>query len=240
MNFEPISETRMKWLEFYSKYIFGFSKFDFVQTVRASVDASSQFSDIQRENAKCTKKQDQGTSLEELSLWVKSIMIERSYLIDVIIKHIADRNIKTALDIGCGSCALPLYLQQLGYVGKIVGIDILKEMVEIATGIAKKCGANADIQLQPSGDIEFSRKYKDQFDLVMCINGMSIEELVFPTLDQIEEVCAPGGIVIMSHKIDRGKDEIYLNYLRLGGKFEVIRACDVVNEHFLYFLEKKK
>jgi len=169
----------------------------------------------------------------------KSLTNDRAKIIDQIVEFVSGRKIETALDSGCGFCAIPLFLQNRGDIkGPITGIDILDDMIFSAKELTKKCNGNANILFEVAGDPDFSECHKDQFDLVTCLDGIIDLDFVEPTLAQIATVCKPGGLVIFTHPINGNGNDYYIDHLYEYGDFRYLRGYETDEIRYTYALEK--
>lgn len=70
------------------------------------------------------------------------------------------------LEVGCGTGTLTLAAKrQVGPTGKVFGIDIIPEMIELSQRKAAQTNEDVTFQLGSIDDIPFP---KNQFDVVMC------------------------------------------------------------------------
>jgi ubiquinone/menaquinone biosynthesis C-methylase UbiE len=101
------------------------------------------------------------------------------------------------LEVGCGTGTLTLATkQQAGQSGKVFGIDIIPEMIEISQRKAKQAKLDVTFQLGNIDNIPFP---ENQFDVVMCsfiIFHMS-EEVRRKGITEIYRVLKPQGRLLV-------------------------------------------
>ena len=87
---------------------------------------------------------------------------------------------ETVMDLGCGKgfdCRLAS--KRVGPKGKVVGVDMTKEMIEKAIEITKKEKyPNVEYELSKIEDLENLEKFKEKFDVVIsnCVFNLSPEK----------------------------------------------------------------
>ena len=101
------------------------------------------------------------------------------------------------LDVGCGTGTLSLAAKQkVGPTGKVFGIDVLPQMVEISQRKAAEAGVEITFQLGSIDDIPFP---PNQFDVVLCsfmIFHMS-EAVRSQGIKEIQRVLKPEGRLLV-------------------------------------------
>lgn len=110
-----------------------------------------------------------------------------------ILNSCLSKNIKSILDIGCGSGTISLYLASKGY--KIKGIDISKKAIDASNKSAEIIGLkNADFEV-----CDFPNKIPSgKYDLIFfseVIEHLPNDELA---LQKIYKLLRPGGILFLS------------------------------------------
>lgn len=110
-----------------------------------------------------------------------------------ILNSCLNKNVKTILDIGCGSGTISLYLASKGY--KVKGIDISKKAIDACGESAKNIGLkNVEFEI-----CEFPKKKPTgKFDLIFfseVIEHLPDDELA---LQKIHKLLNPGGILFLS------------------------------------------
>jgi ubiquinone/menaquinone biosynthesis C-methylase UbiE len=97
------------------------------------------------------------------------------------------------LEVGCGTGTLSLAAKQkVGPTGKVDGIDVIPQMIELSRRKADKAGADITFQLGSIDEIPFQA---NQFDAVMCsfmIFHMS-EDVRRRGIKEIQRVLKPEG-----------------------------------------------
>jgi len=89
-----------------------------------------------------------------------------------IFKEYGKKEVKTLLDMGCGTGGHIMTMAQRGY--NVIGIDSAPGMIEIAKEKAKKKGLNLDLRVMKFQDLFLGKK----FDVIECM---------FNTIDYIIE-----------------------------------------------------
>jgi len=79
-----------------------------------------------------------------------------------IVDEALSQPFKSLLDVGCGTGALMLMVQERLPNAKLFGIDISEEMIKVATA---KLAAKADLRVSDSENLPFE---SGSFDLVLC------------------------------------------------------------------------
>ncbi len=82
-------------------------------------------------------------------------------------KIISDYNIKKCLDAGCGVGLHSIIVSKLGV--DVVGIDISQMMIEKARELAQTFNSSAKFEVLDFSQIK--ERYKEEFDLVLCIGN---------------------------------------------------------------------
>lgn len=88
-------------------------------------------------------------------------------------KIISDYNIKRCLDAGCGAGIHSIILSKLGV--DVVGIDISQAMIEKARELAQTFNSSAKFDVLDFSQIK--ERYKEEFDLVLCIGNTLVHLL---------------------------------------------------------------
>ena len=85
-----------------------------------------------------------------------------NHLVDVIRQTVKGKNL-SLLDVGCGNGIVAIMLSLLENSWRIVGIDIQKELVELAQRNSKQCKVEIDFLV---GDIRYF-KFDNKFDIIV-------------------------------------------------------------------------
>ena len=126
-------------------------------------------------------------------------------------KHFANRDVKTVLDLACGTGRLAIEMAAKGY--NVTGIDKFPATIS-------KARANAENR---SVKVRFIRtslqelKLSGHFDAGYCVQALYYvlnEEELSLTLDKLKSLIQPGGILI----IDTG------NFISIFGKYKEVRT----------------
>ncbi len=102
----------------------------------------------------------------------------------------------SVLDVGCGTGLVGRALRARGFTGRILGLDISQESLEIA----QQCGAydsveQADLQQRlPLAD--------DSVDAVVCVGVMTYLPEVEAVWREFARVARPGGLVVATQRED--------------------------------------
>ena len=123
------------------------------------------------------------------------------------------------LEVGCGTGTLTLAAkQQTGPSGKVFGIDIIPEMIEISKGKAAQASLDVTFQLGSIDKIPF---HDNQFDAVMCsfmIFHMS-EEVRRKGIAEIYRVLKPQGrlmvldLALPAHGVSRAIAKVLFKFM---------------------------
>ncbi len=118
---------------------------------------------------------------------------------DRLASHIKRR--QSVLDIGCGTGALTLRAAQNG--GKVKGIDINSQMLEIAKKRVAEAKLEQSVELCEMGVAELGGEGTGSYDVVMsglCFSELTENEL-FYTLKEVERMLKPGGTLLIADEV---------------------------------------
>jgi ubiquinone/menaquinone biosynthesis C-methylase UbiE len=99
---------------------------------------------------------------------------------------------KTILDIGCGTGALLLMIQEQRKSVRFFGVDISEEMIQVAQA---KLGSTADLRVSESEKLPFK---SGSFDLVLCTFSFHHHPNPTTVFKEIRRVLSPTGRLIMA------------------------------------------
>jgi SAM-dependent methyltransferase len=103
-------------------------------------------------------------------------------------------NYKNILDVGSGPGVFSFELARSFPNARVLGIDLLKESIDVCTHIANKIGV---------GNVEFRREQieafqeKNKFDLVVCVDILEHIEDDHHALKQIYSATSPKGVLVL-------------------------------------------
>ncbi len=86
---------------------------------------------------------------------------------EIFEKIVKDYNVSKCLDAGCGTGLHSIILSDLGV--DVVGIDISPAMIEKARELAQNFNSKARFEVLDFSQIK--EKYRDEFDLVLCLGN---------------------------------------------------------------------
>ena len=149
---------------------------------------------------------------------------ERPVFQNILKKH----NIKTALDVACGTGLHTILLNELGV--KTVGVDVSEEMLDLAKTHAQNRGL--DLTFLNLGMHELVPNFQEKFDAVFCL-GNSLPHLqdiqaLNEAVAQFAGVLCPGGAVFLQ----------LLNYKKiLENKNRIVNITYNDNKEFIRFYD---
>lgn len=105
-----------------------------------------------------------------------------------------NRQYDEILDAGSGTGVFAFHLARCFPRASVLGIDILKEMVESAEHIRKKTGImNVRFQVADIIDLES----KERFDLILCVDILEHIEDDLAVLQGLCRILNPGGVLLL-------------------------------------------
>lgn len=107
------------------------------------------------------------------------------------------KNQETVLDVATGTGASAIALSTLvGEKGRVIGIDIAADMLEVARQNITKAGLdNIELQLGDAENLSFE---DESFDKVICASGIFFLPDMLAGLKEWRRVTKPGGVVAFS------------------------------------------
>jgi ubiquinone/menaquinone biosynthesis C-methylase UbiE len=108
-----------------------------------------------------------------------------------VAKHIKDGD--SVLEIAPGAGYLSIELSKLGKY-KITGMDISKDLVEIATRNAKEAGADIDFQ---QGNVSNMPFHENVFNFIVCVLAFKNFREPLKALEEMHRVLKPGGTALI-------------------------------------------
>jgi ubiquinone/menaquinone biosynthesis C-methylase UbiE len=105
------------------------------------------------------------------------------------------------LDIGCGTGALTLRAARKG--AAVRGIDINRQMLEIAQHKAKAMNFSQNVEFCEKGVAELDDEQSDTYDLVMsglCFSELTQDELIY-ALNEIKRILKPTGLLLIADEV---------------------------------------
>jgi SAM-dependent methyltransferase len=111
--------------------------------------------------------------------------------IDALIKKSSANQIKSILDIGCGTGRHLKYLKELGY--GVAGIDLSPEMIESAK---INIGMNEMLCCAGAADFKIDKKFDAAISLFHVMSYQATNEEIEKTLTNINEHLIEGGLFI--------------------------------------------
>ena len=117
-----------------------------------------------------------------------------AFVLPVINGAVTDWNRTRVLDVGCGVGPLSLYCAKKG--AEVVGVDISKRAVAIATGAAKHWQMKKVTFMQ--GDVTKMQKTLGKFDLIICNEVVEHVADDVALLKSIHSLLKPGGALMLA------------------------------------------
>ncbi|MCL4528425.1 MAG: class I SAM-dependent methyltransferase [Chloroflexi bacterium] len=108
-----------------------------------------------------------------------------------VAKHIKDGD--SVLEIAPGAGYLSIELSKLGKY-KITGIDISKDLVEIASRNAKEAGVDIDFQ---QGNVSNMPFHENEFNFIICVLAFKNFKEPLKALEEMHRVLKPGGTALI-------------------------------------------
>lgn len=114
-----------------------------------------------------------------------------------LVEIAAIQNQETVLDVATGTGHSAIALSSLvGEKGRVIGIDIAADMLEVARANIAKAGLhNVDLQLGDAENLSFE---DGSFDKVVCASGIFFLPDMLAGLKEWRRVAKPGGVVAFS------------------------------------------
>jgi len=108
-----------------------------------------------------------------------------------VVKHIKDGD--SVLEIAPGAGYLSIELSKLGNY-KITGMDISKDLVEIASRNAKEAGVDVDFRQGNVSKIPF---HENEFNFIICVLAFKNFKEPLKALQEMHRVLKPGGTALI-------------------------------------------
>ena len=100
------------------------------------------------------------------------------------------------LDVACGTGLIArLAAEQVGPTGSVTGIDIAREMIDVATGIPCPDGPPIEWHV---GDATSLALRNDSYDVVLCQMGLMFMEDRALAIAEMRRVLVPGGRLVVN------------------------------------------
>lgn len=110
----------------------------------------------------------------------------------LILELVGDVSGCRILDVGCGDGEFALELTRRGAI--VTGIDASAEMIEAASGLAKRHNADIAFQVAMAEHLPFPA---EQFDVVTAITILCFVDDAAPVFQEIARVLRPGGRLVI-------------------------------------------
>ncbi|MBN1202958.1 MAG: class I SAM-dependent methyltransferase [Anaerolineae bacterium] len=102
------------------------------------------------------------------------------------------------LDVATGTGRLPLaLLEQPGFQGRIVALDLSRKMLHIAADKLAPYGDRVVLLHQPAETLPFP---DDTFDLVTCLEALEFVMCPVDVLRELVRVLRPGGLLVLTNR----------------------------------------
>lgn len=108
-----------------------------------------------------------------------------------VVKHIKDGDY--VLEIAPGAGYLSIELSKLGKY-KITGMDISRDLVEIARRNAKEAGVDIDFQ---QGNVSNMPFHENEFNFIICVLAFKNFKEPLKALEEMHRVLKPGGTALI-------------------------------------------
>ena len=144
----------------------------------------------------------------------KSRLAEMKVYAKEVAKHIQDGC--SVLEVAPGPGYLAIELANLGKY-KIIGLDISKDLVEIAQRNVKEAGVEVEFQQGSVADIPFA---DSMFDFIICTAAFKNFKEPFKVLSQMYRVLTSGGtamIIDMNRNTSNQQIEVYTENMEIKG-----------------------
>lgn len=136
--------------------------------------------------------------------------LDKAY--DRLISHIGGG--QRVLDLGCGTGALALRAARRG--ARVKGIDINRQMLDIARERIAESNLEASIELCEMGVAELGSEGPESYDVVMgglCLSELTEAELSF-TLKQVKVILRPAGLLLIADEVrPKSTAKLILNWV---------------------------
>lgn len=114
--------------------------------------------------------------------------------VDCMIKHYTKKEVKTILNMGCGTGKHDFELCDLGY--KMTGIDLSDEMIEIAKENSKKSKCKPNFQVADVRTYETEKKFDTVISLFHVMSYQNENEDIVQAIETAGKALELGGLFI--------------------------------------------
>jgi len=167
---------------------------------------------------------------EQYGLWAKEYDVEFNPAIisekEKPIKSLGKLKGKKVLDLGCGTGRNSVKIAEKG--AEVIGIDLSKEMLEIAREKAEKFNLNIQFIEQ-----DFSDKIKfksEKFDVIICDLVFGHLKDTFPVIKEMKRVLKKRGIIVITDL------HPFAWFLPPGRKYDVFSAKKVKSQGYKHYI----
>lgn len=117
-------------------------------------------------------------------------------LTSVFLEHAAPRRGERVLDVACGTGMVARHVAPLvGAEGRVVGVDLNPAMVAVAERLSRPAGASIEWRQGDAGALDLEG---EEFDLVVCQQGLQFFGDRGAALRGIRRLLAPGGRIALA------------------------------------------
>lgn len=238
-----INSLHDDWMQFVSKHLFGFNSANIAQVYYASENAYHgfyQYMTTLRKSVPEMTEEERVSAFAAIAVgWTRGIVRQRLFPLEIIVRSISGRDITSMLDLGCGLCAIPAFLQTTGLIsGRIVGIDISDVVLAQARDLLISCEANIELI---RGWIEHLPALvgNEQFELVISMDGIGCSDHWKEELAQLPQVCKQNGLFISHHPVlSEGADD-FKSVLKTSNEFKLLEEIfDPFGDNVVCIFEK--
>ncbi len=128
-----------------------------------------------------------------------------------MIEELSDKNLKSFVDVGCGSGILSIAAAKMGF-SPVCGFDFDQESVDAALENLKRNGVEGDSVTISQAKLE-DYKIEQKFDVV---NANIISSVLVANSEKLVSFVSGGGYLILAGILQRDYDQIKQEFLKLG------------------------